>query len=114
MPAPEQVLLAFFRRVARREPAQLERLERHPGFDLEPGRWCFKLQDLYIYLQRNERELETLDYPQFRKLLFNCPVNLSIAPLGAQVIIADNQRKVDMSTYALIWNLPGGAGALED
>lgn len=113
MPTPEQVLLAFFQRVARREPAQLESLERHPGFELEPGRWCFKLQDLYIYLQRHERELASLDYPQFRKLLFKCPVNRNIAPLGAQVVIADNQRKVDLSTYALTWNLPGGAGILD-
>ena len=114
MPAPEQVLLAFFQRVARREPAQLQCLERHPGFVLESERWCFKLPDLYIYLQRHEPGFHDVDYRRFRGLLFGCPVNRTIALLGAQVIIADNRRKVDRSTYALVWNPPAGAGSLED
>jgi len=103
-PTPEQALLAFFQRVATRDPEQLRALGRHPGFDFASGCWQFRIPDLYAYLQRHEPGFEPLGYSQFRKLLFGCPVNRSIAPFGAEVVIAENHGKVDRSVYALVWN----------
>lgn len=113
MPAFEQALLTFFRRVAKKDPAVLQRLATFPGFELDSECWRFKLPDLHLYLIDHEPTLQELDYRRFRSLLFRCPVNRSIELLGAHVEITDNLRKVDRSTYALFWDSPGN-GSRED
>ncbi|VAW77965.1 hypothetical protein MNBD_GAMMA14-2111 [hydrothermal vent metagenome] len=103
MQVVEDALIAFFEQVARKDTARLKKLEQEPCFNVEQGRWCFTLPDLHVFLQRQDDVFSRVDYKQFRKLLFNSPVNQVVKPLGAEVIIIGNRAKVDKSRYALVW-----------
>ncbi len=103
MQAIEQALIAFFERVARKDEAQLAKLKREEYFSVEQGRWCFTLQDLYSFLQRQDDVFSRIDYKQFRQSIFNSPINQTAKLFGAEVIITDNRGKADRSTYALVW-----------
>ena len=98
-------LLAFFERVAQRDPALLGALRREARFGFAPGRWCFGLPDLHAFLQRRDAVFRSMDYTSFRTLLFDSPVNRAVRTRGAEIVIADNRGKVDRSRYALRWDV---------
>lgn len=100
----ETVLLEFFANVAARDAALLGRLEEDPAFGLGAQRWEFRLPALHAFLQDQGLIAAETDYKVFRKALFRCPVNEMLAQHRASIIIAENQGKVDRSTYALVWS----------
>ncbi len=103
MRAIEQALVSFFEQVAQKDEVLLNKLRQESRFTLTPERWCFTLPDLYAFLQRQDVAFHANDYRQFRRALFHSPVNNTIAPHGAEIIIVDQRGKVDQSGYALIW-----------
>lgn len=100
---PEQALIAFFERVARKDADQLSKLRQERRFTVEPGRWCFTLPDLHSFLQEQDAEFRSLDYRRFRKAIFNSPINETAKSRGAEIAIVDNRGKIDRSRYALVW-----------
>ena len=104
MQSIEKSLVSFFEQVAQKDFAQLEKLKHEQCFCVEQERWCFTLPDLYIFLQHQNEIYSRLDYKQFRQLIFSSPINQTIKLHGAEIIITDNQTKVDKSSYALVWN----------
>ncbi len=107
MDSTQQSLLDFFRRIALRDTVQIESIRKHVGFTLKDNQWLFRLSALHHYLQQlSPPGYVVIDYPSFRKLLYGIPINENIRPLGAEIIIADNQGRVDYSTYALVWKVP--------
>ncbi len=103
MQAVEQALLSFFERVARRDGPALEGLRREQCFCVDERCWSFTLPDLHRFLQAQDEVFGRVDYRQFRRAIFRCPLNRAVQSLGAEIIIADNRAKVDESRYALIW-----------
>ena len=103
MPAIEQSLISFFERVAQKDRAQLKKLRQQQCFSVEQRRWCFTLPDLCSFLQLQDDAFSCIDYKQFRQLIFNSPIHKSVKLSGAEIIITDNQGKVDKSGYALVW-----------
>lgn len=99
----EQILVSFFKQAAKKDETQIKMLKQEPRFIVEPARWCFTLPDLYYFLQQHNDVFNHVDYKQFRRLIFNSPINTTIKPYGAEVTITDNQTKVDKSCYALVW-----------
>jgi regulatory protein YycH of two-component signal transduction system YycFG len=99
----EQALISFFERVARQDNDLLEKLKREQRFCMEPERWRFTLPDLHLFLQQQDDVFSSIDYKQFRQLIFNSPINQTVKSYGAEITITDNQAKVDKSSYALVW-----------
>lgn len=99
----ELALLSFFERVARKDDAQIEKIAREHRFSLERDRWSFTLPDLHRFLQGQDGDLGRLDYKQFRRLIFASPVNQVLKSCGAEITLADNRGKADLSRYALVW-----------
>ena len=102
----QHALVSFFENVARKDATQLKRLSEAPAFRIEQGRWYFTLPDLYAFLQQHDASFSDLDYKQFRRRLYTCPINQTLKALGAEVTVADNRTKVDESVYALVWRAP--------
>ncbi len=102
----EQVLRSFFIRVSQREEMELSSLLDEPEFTVSSDTWSFTLPALHRYLQRRYGIFRKVSYPQFRRLLFHCPINRSINASGAEITIADNQGNTDRSVYALLWKHP--------
>lgn len=103
MRAIEQALVSFFEQVAQKEEIQMNKLRQESRFTLSCERWCFTLPDFYSFLQRQDVAFRAIEYRQFRRALFNSPINKTIKPYGAEIIIVDQRGKVDQSGYALIW-----------
>lgn len=103
MHAVEQALLSFFERVARRDERVLKGLRREPRFRVDEHGWQFTLPDLHGFLQARDEVFGRASYRQFRRSIFNCPLNQAVKRLGAEIVIADNRAKVDESRYALLW-----------
>lgn len=103
MRAIEQALVSFFEQVAQKDEILLNKLRQESRFNLTPEHWCFTLPDFYSFLQRQDVSFRAIEYRQFRRALFNSPVNKTIEPYGAEIIIVDQRGKVDQSGYALIW-----------
>lgn len=101
----ENALLEFFESVALKDPALLEALAGRPEFTLEQGRWVFTLPMLHQFLLLQNSIFKDLDYAQFRSNIFSSAINQKIKAHGAEIVIADNQGKVDKSEYALIWQM---------
>ena len=80
----------------------MENLQRQQRFNIDQNSWQFTLPDLYTFL-RQEATFSSIEYKQFRQLIFNSPINKSIKLHGAEIIIKENLHKVDRSTYALVW-----------
>jgi hypothetical protein len=104
MQIDEQTLIVLFEQVARKDPDMMDSIARTRYFQVEPDRWLFTLPRLFEFLQYQDLRFTNIDYKGFRQLIFNCPINLSIKPYRAEIIIIDNQDKVDRSTYAMIWH----------
>ena len=99
----EQALVSFFENVAKKDTNLLNKLRQEQAFSVDQKNWCFTLPNLYEFLQKQDDEFCDIDYQQFRKLIFNTPINHSTKLHGAEIIIADNKNKVDNSCYALVW-----------
>ena len=97
-------LLSFFWQVTIREPTLITALTQETSLNIDDKRWEFDLQQLYRFLQLYDPGFTEIEYKSFRQLLYQCPVNSKIKPGGAEIIIVDNQSRVDASTYALVWN----------
>ena len=96
-------MISFFTQVAQKSTAQLKKLKHEQRFSVEQGRWCFTLPDLYFFLQHQDEIYNSIDYKKFRQLIFSININQTVKLYGAEIIITDNQTKVDKSVYALIW-----------
>jgi hypothetical protein len=107
MQAIERALISFFEQVVKKDKDQLRKLKQEQCYSVEHGRWCFTLPDLYFFLQHQDAVYNSIDYKQFRQLIFNSPINQTVKLLGAEITIADNRAKVDQSTYALVWQSKG-------
>ena len=70
---------------------------------MDMERWCFTLPDLYLFLLHQYKILDGIEYKKFRQLIYSSPINQTIKLYSAEIIIADNQYKVDKSGYALVW-----------
>lgn len=103
MQAADQKLIHFFEQVAQKDQAQLKKIKQEQSFCVEKGCWCFTLPDLYSFLKYQYVIFSCIDYKQFRKLIFNCPVNQVVKSCGAEITIVNNLGKVDKSSYALVW-----------
>lgn len=103
MPASKQTLVSFFEQVAQKDKDQLKNLKQESCFSVDQKRWCFTLPDLHLFLIHQYNVLDYIKYNKFRKLIFSSPLNQRVKLYGAEIIIADNQGKVDKSEYALVW-----------
>lgn len=99
----QQSLICFFEQVAQKDIHQLKCLEQDHHFCLNGESWCFTLPDLHRFLQHQNDIFSSVEYSQFRQLLFNCPINQMTKQHGAHIIIHNNLFKVDQSQYALVW-----------
>lgn len=100
----EKDLIYFFKQVAQKDKAQLEKLTSESCFSVEPEYWRFTLPDLHSFLQNQEDVFFGVDYKKFRKLIFNSPINKIAKLNGAEITIGDNRGNVDISSYALVWH----------
>jgi hypothetical protein len=102
MQAVEKALLSFFERVARRDEGALQGLRSEPRFRVDERGWRFTLPDLYGFLQAHDEAFGRVTYGKFCRSIFTCPLNRALKRLGAEIVIADNQARVDESRYALV------------
>ena len=100
----EQALLDFFILAARKDETLLLQLRKTHTFTIDETRWCFTLPDLYGFIKSYNTVFSTIDYKQFRQLLYNSPVNEFLKQHDAEIIITDNRGNVNESGYALSWN----------
>ena len=61
----------------------------------------FTLPQLFECFVALDYELAKLSYTEFRKVLFNSPVNEEIKKRGGEIGILENTGKVDESVYSL-------------
>ena len=99
----EEELISFFEQVAQRNATRLKRLQQESRFSVERGRWCFTLPDLYLFLRRQNKVFNRIDYKRFRQLVFSSNINQTTKLHGAEITIIKNRNKVDQSHYALVW-----------
>ena len=100
----EKKLIFFFEQVAQKDENLLRILEQNKYFQIDRNGWCFTLPDLYIFLKNQNDVFHNIGYKQFRKLIFNSRINQVINLYGAKIIIKNNKKKVDNSSYIFIWN----------
>ena len=66
----------------------------------EPNKWSFKLQQLHqLFLDLHPDS--SLSYSQFRRLLFNSPVNQRLKVVNFQIIIINSAAHIDDNLYGL-------------
>ena len=104
MKITEQTLIDFFMQVAKKDKVQLNKIKQAQCFSIDEFHWNFTLPELHAFLQHHESVFTNITYKQFRKLIFNSPVNQTTKSYGAEITIADNQTKVDKSSYSLVWH----------
>jgi hypothetical protein len=104
MKTEQEVLISFFQQVATRDAALISRLSQQLNFRIDTARWEFSLPYLHEFLQYHEAVFEHTDYPTFRRLIYQSPINQHIEFCNAKIIITDNKAHVDESTYALVWS----------
>ncbi|MEY8204135.1 MAG: hypothetical protein RPR40_03585 [Bermanella sp.] len=78
----------------------LSDIENYP-FVTSAHHWHFTLPSLHHFLQSQAPCFGQLDYKQFRKALFNSPINERLKRLNGEIVIVDNRGNVDVSGYAL-------------
>jgi len=103
MHAAEPALVSFFERVAQKDIILMEDISQEPCFRIDQAQWHFTLPDLYAFLQQYDDVFNLVDYSRFRQLVFSSTINQDIKPYGAEIVITDNQGKVDKSGYTLVW-----------
>ena len=97
-------LLEFFRDAARKDSSVLGNIQQFNNFDVNSNQWSFTLIDLYSFLQDYNSEFQNIDFNNFRKTLYNSPINHEVKKFGAEVLVKTNEGHVDRSTYVLIWH----------
>ena len=100
----KKILITFFQRVANKEQEELKNLHSNSDFKLKANHWYFTLPNLFSYLLSQNIIGREVSYTQFRKQLFNCPINQTLKELDAEVKLYDNKTNVDKSVYVLVWN----------
>jgi len=103
MPVDEQLILSIFKQLASQDMAVMDPMAIESCFSMEADRWLFTLPRLFEFLQYQDPGFAAVTYNEFRRLLFNCPINEAIRPHDAEIVIIDNRNKVDHSTYAMVW-----------
>jgi len=78
----------------------LARFECH-DFYYDSEQWQFTLPQLHHFMQSTHNPLFLITYHNFRKQLFNSPINKQLRANNAEIAIFDNQQNVDTSTYVL-------------
>lgn len=104
MASNEQALISFFEQVAQKKKELLNKLKQEQHFNVIKELWSFTLPDLHLFLQQHDNLFKEINYKQFRKLIYNTPINQSIKLYNVEITIIDNQSKVDKSCYALVWH----------
>ncbi len=61
----------------------------------------FTLPQLFECFSQLDSELAILSYTEFRKALFNSPINEEMKKRGGEIVIMENTGKVDVSVYCL-------------
>jgi len=61
----------------------------------------FTLPQLFECFSQLNNELAKLSYTEFRKALFNSPINEEMKKRGGEIGILENTAKVDESVYCL-------------
>lgn len=100
----EKKLHSFFEQAAQKDKSLLKILKQIKSFSVTHDCWCFKLPDLFLFLQSQEDVFQQINYKQFRKLIFNSNINQIIKFHGAHITIKNNKHKVDKSNYTLTWD----------
>lgn len=96
--------MTVFEQLAGRDPSMMEQITAYARFTMQDDRCLFTLPLLFEFLQYQNPELATSRYSDFRRIIYSCPINRAISMHNAEIVIIDNQHKVDMSTYALVWH----------
>ena len=104
MKSVEQALISFFEQAAKKDKSQLKKIKYEERFTVKKERWYFTLPDLFSYLQQQGTINSSIDYKQFRQLIFSSPINKTVKTYGAEITVLENKGKVDESVYALVWN----------
>lgn len=99
----EQALISFFELAAQKDKNLLKKLKQEQCFSVDQECWSFTLPELFTFLQHQDDFMSSIDYKQFCQIIFNSPINSSVKLYGAEIIITDNQHKVDKSSYTLVW-----------
>jgi hypothetical protein len=66
----------------------------------EPNKWSFKLQQLHQFFL-DLYPYSSLSYSQFRRLLFNSPVNHRLKEINFQIVIINSAAHIDDNLYGL-------------
>ena len=103
MSSLEKTLVTFFEQVANQDTSVMHALERDLRFRITADRWRFTLPDLFSFMSQWCDSLRSCTYPQFRRGVYNSPINAAVKKLGAEIIIDTNHRNTDKSVYALVW-----------
>ncbi|OUS31215.1 hypothetical protein A9Q99_04250 [Gammaproteobacteria bacterium 45_16_T64] len=95
----------FFVRFLERDARTINALTNHQ-FYFSEHELHFTLPQLHAFLTHTDNILsdlrhENTSYLEFRKHLFNSPINQQLANHDAEVFIVDNAQHVDRSTYGL-------------
>ncbi|GAA3921552.1 hypothetical protein [Litoribacillus peritrichatus] len=82
---------------------RIESAERLQTFDIHAESSCvqFTLPNVHRFFTEDQPEFKSLTYKEFRQGLFNSPINERLKEIDAEIVITDNQRKVDLSSYAI-------------
>ncbi|WP_455223199.1 hypothetical protein [Kaarinaea lacus] len=97
----QQEIIRFFTQILQNDGKVLERISLFEGsmsFDRESGNLMFKLSDLHELLQENIK----VDYPAFRKLIYQSNLNEELNKLGGRIEIHHSAGKVDDNIYRLV------------
>ena len=100
----QQALLDFFRLAARKDQTLFAQLRQTRVFTIDKTHWQFTLPDLYHFLYTSNTAFVAIDYKEFRRLLFNSPVNELLKDYDAEIVISENKGKVDESRYSMAWH----------
>lgn len=103
MDSLEDMLKEFFSHIAKKDPNLINKLKTQKCFSISEAYWQFTLPNLFTFLQKINLLNENTPYDQFRRALYNSPINESIKRYNAEIQIEKNKSKVDHSIYILIW-----------
>jgi len=93
-------LLKFFLSVLAKETQAANRIELFQGqLYLEGDSMIFSLEAVHEFLSRFSDE--TMDYPEFQKLLYQSTLNQDLKAHGGQVVIHHSTGKVETNLYRL-------------
>ena len=95
------ILTKIFADFLAQDEILLESIANSNTFSFESGEWRFSLSELYHFLQKTDQAFEGLSYQEFKQKLYSSSINRDLSEMGGEVVVVDNKRKVEASTYAL-------------